>query len=102
MHIIVCTGIRYRPENPTYQISKLKHYEIYRTGIWNQDIISSNNTEGASVTSAGGKVNNNIVYSTSGVPLKLSDAAAAKIRHIYNGIYNVAISVNIQYIVPIL
>jgi hypothetical protein len=62
--------LAYAPQNPTYQISKLGHYAVYRKGIYNDsDAIT----------------NNNVVYSVEGVPVELSVSAITKINHVYNG-----------------
>ena len=82
---VALIGLKYSPPNSTFQISKTGHYITYRKGIWNRTAPVSNSSSERSDSSVQGAHNSSIVYSVEGVPLRLTDAAVAKIKHSYTG-----------------
>lgn len=81
---IALANIYYHPRNPSLQISKTGHYITYRKGIWNKSLVSQSTSE-RSESSVQGAHSSSVVYSMEGIPLKLTDAAVLKIKHIYTG-----------------
>lgn len=82
---VALIGLKYNPPNSVFQISKTGHFITYRKGIWNRHAPVSNSTSERSESSVKGSFNSSIVYSVEGIPLRLTDAAIAKINHAYTG-----------------